>query len=744
MAFKTKAQIFGDDAGAGAKVPVSEANPSGTAAANRGVQFGEQVTAAVANRPSYALADNTDDLNGRLGTLETGGLDGAYRLGSGMVAGGGREVTLDGGAIQTNSAFATQREGDVANAHFRAQQSANAINGGVGFDSVGYGRAGVGNPLASILDRRVITPSTSATTLAATVSVTLNAGGSDADSVTLLVGFFKDGGNVTELLLGFDLVEILSGDEAGLYVISALDTTTKATLKNLDGSAPSFGANTGSTARFFRPVSSIAARYGSDGTHLHGAATFSGLPGQQRAVALVPGSRNGRFGTASDTDGARMALSLLRRASDGSTTEVVGLDSLGNLKSTTSVAALPTALVPYAAEFGNPAVLVDQPGASGAELGLVARSVGTLDDYYGVLTGVDKRTTGEADGVAAFTFLAANVLDVPGSDLANFHMIPGISLVEILTPAAQAGIYRVTTLTSGDTEITLAPLLGGALSLPSSGAGTLRVLATVSAGRRKMLIDENSLFGALATNGSSSLVAEAGGGAEDTALALGSSASQMLLRGFYADDGVAREVVRLTGIGALWLDNSLNADGVNLLGASTEFTYTTPRTRTLVIPLLGATPEGGTSVGWELEGSFGLVAGYPRWKSLQNSSYLTLPLNSILRTDMKIQSIEILVQMGASHPTQIERMRALLCSVAVDFTSPYAAATKVHIADEYCADSLALQEIAGGTFSGINHTVDLATNEYWLTIRSSTTGAGTPDTIMGVRITVTDSTVRNT
>ena len=77
MAIKTAAEMFGDNAGFGTRVPISFTNPSAYSSGNRGVGFGEQLTSAVANRPHYELALNDEDLNTRLAVFETQGIDGA-------------------------------------------------------------------------------------------------------------------------------------------------------------------------------------------------------------------------------------------------------------------------------------------------------------------------------------------------------------------------------------------------------------------------------------------------------------------------------------------------------------------------------------------------------------------------------------------------------------------------------------------------------------------------------------------
>jgi len=99
MAIKRKEEMFGDGGGFGPAVPVDTSNPPGHSAGNRGIAFGEAVTAAGANRSSYALAVNDEDLEDRLLEFETSGLDAAYRLGAANVAGGGRVIDVDGGSV---------------------------------------------------------------------------------------------------------------------------------------------------------------------------------------------------------------------------------------------------------------------------------------------------------------------------------------------------------------------------------------------------------------------------------------------------------------------------------------------------------------------------------------------------------------------------------------------------------------------------------------------------------------------
>jgi hypothetical protein len=100
MSFKSKEELFGDDAGFGDRVPVDETGPVGHGASNRGIARDEPASAEVANRSHYALALNDENLNDRILEFETSGLDAAYRLGAVATPGGGRVITADGGPVE--------------------------------------------------------------------------------------------------------------------------------------------------------------------------------------------------------------------------------------------------------------------------------------------------------------------------------------------------------------------------------------------------------------------------------------------------------------------------------------------------------------------------------------------------------------------------------------------------------------------------------------------------------------------
>ncbi len=239
MTFKTKAQIFGDNGVNGLQVPISVSNPPGTAAANRGVGFGEGVTAAIANRTTAALAENDEDVNARLAVLETTGLDGAYRGGAAAVPGIGRVVTVDGGAVEV--------EGDAANTDAVGallRSTMRAAGGDVGFDVVGPGvgllrrapRAFIGNTILP----------------ASSVAAVLNPAGAGTDIVEIAgPNQFATAGD-TELAIGQDLL-IVSGAGAydGVYWVTAVLTDFRLQVAGFMGPV-SFPATTAAQVRVER------------------------------------------------------------------------------------------------------------------------------------------------------------------------------------------------------------------------------------------------------------------------------------------------------------------------------------------------------------------------------------------------------------------------------------------------------------------------------------------------------------
>lgn len=493
MAFKTAAELFGDNAGWGTKVPIDLGAPSGGYnSTNRGIGFGEQLTSAIGNRSHWALGLNCDDLNTRLALWETGGLDAAYDLGGAAVPGGGREVLKDSGAITTTSSMGTIYADDPANAHFRADSIADVAGGG-GFDFMGGITSGYG--FASRVNQGV---GGAYTTLAASASGTLNPGGAGADVVRYSAGTVSDGTNTDLSLDGMDFVEVSGPGVNGLYAIFSLGPTpaTDIRVRTLAGAAPSFTANVAVTVRLFRAhmMSSVAGRaipsvgqsslaVSAGGGFGAALALFSndledqfgtGAP----AVKFVHRTRTGEnISTASFSSGGRLRSSLTNANFDA-----VGAQALERLDAGISAININKASSVAGHEIG---VLVrEQTGDSLSWAGLETR--GTLDSVASGTLGIDASING------TFAAPMGRIL-LPDSDgtpapptgqletIWSLLVQPGVTLVRTLTGTGSGRYYllksvNLTTLGSPD-EITVCRLDGSALTaleLPTAGAMTFQ------------------------------------------------------------------------------------------------------------------------------------------------------------------------------------------------------------------------------------------------------------------------------
>lgn len=315
MATKKAAELFGDDGANGPRAPISQSPAPGLGPNNRAVGFGEDLTSFTANRMTYALALNDDDLDLRVRAFEEGGLDGVYRLGALDVAGGGRRIHLDGGAVEGWTDLGETYAADVANALFRATSLNDTIDGAIAFDAVSNAGLGLvqGAALFSLLDRRALALSTSRTVFAEQQGALLNENNAGPDRITLINTGRWGLGGATDLLVGIDMVEIPTGAHAGLYVLKAILEDDVAQVVTLAGEAPVFGTDSEVNLRLFRPVVSAAGRSGS--TRLSHGLRVVGLPGDEDApngvargaLELVPGGRNGLASVVPD-EGLRYAL----------------------------------------------------------------------------------------------------------------------------------------------------------------------------------------------------------------------------------------------------------------------------------------------------------------------------------------------------------------------------------------------------------------------------------------------------
>lgn len=570
MTFKTSVEMFTD----GVAVPYDLNAAPGTGAANRGINFGEQLTAAIANRTHYALALNTDDLNTRLAEFETGGLDAAYANGTVGPRGGGRDITKDGGAVETVSALATAYADDIANAHFRANQIGDVLRGGGGFESVSYGRAGIG-ALYGFMDRRALNFS-DYSEITDTESVSLGVG---TAGITLVTGGHRwmDGSNNTNLIPGFDMIEVLTGNPAdlGLYVLGSFSSTTLCTVKALDGGTPAF-AGGAATARVFRPTFGSFSWHGHTGALGFRGTTLLGLPVTDSALDIIAGGV-GRFDDGIRASGADNALRVRWRDLLGSVSNGLVVDAYGQVRSYVSSVQLTAAQLATSPNFGAPAFVVQQDKINDVEVGFLARSNGVaaagIEQWFGVVAAGDVRTGSAVPmdatpgGLFAFTFIdpVANAgANVGFSDMAatENYVNPLITLVEVVTPSANAGVYLVSARAAAGAdsgELTLTDLEGNAVVFTpvtyGLTTGTARILYTVSLGGRNISVG-TALITGQPTTGRAGAVIQSPKLTNGIALLLESAGEfavtgqvQYLVRGVTSFGGITSEVFTVTADG---------------------------------------------------------------------------------------------------------------------------------------------------------------------------------------------------
>jgi hypothetical protein len=615
MAFKTAAELFGDDGANGAAVPYSTTNPAGTASANRGIQFGEQLTAEIANRPHYALALNDEDLNDRLVVFETDGLDAAYRLGDTAVAGGGRVITLDDAAVETVSSHATNLGRDISNAHFRANATGDLADGGGGFEFNGLVGSAQHVARYGFMDRRSFPLNTARTVVAISQAAVLNLASVGATKLTLSSGQWMDGSSNTDIIPLLDMVEILSGAYAGVYVISALDSASQATLQHLDGTSPSFAADTAVTFRLCRPFFMTSAPYsGSTTAHLARGVTIAGLPTDNvgdAALTIIPGGRGGL--DADGTDGHPWALRIKRATVTGATANQFSITAAGSVRNFTTSVDKTTG--DRGTAWGSPAFHhIATAGSAGYECSFIGTpSDSALDNYYGLFVG-------EHRGTHAFTFSATGLgFEFTPTDGIEDSVHNG-QLIEVLTPSDQSGIYRIINADTGSTSpltVTVEQLDGTDVSWPTGGAGTFRFFTGVAAGRFTLKIPSQTAVlegGFLQDDVHASMMItapqrNAASGATTSDVGLMIFAREETNDAFIRCATRTQEVFALNADGDIDMDGALNVGGAGAFnGAITGFSlglvgtaeasgydYSSPPARVVIVPLTSFQPNGAGS-----------------------------------------------------------------------------------------------------------------------------------------------------
>lgn len=723
MPFKSAAEMFGDGGGFGAAVPYATTNPPGTGAGNRGIQFGEQLTASIANRPHYALALNDENLNVRIASFEAGGLDAAYDLGAVATPGGGRDITKDGGAIETISALVAQRGDDIANAHFRANQMGDSVRGGGGFESVSYGRSGV-SALHGFLDRRAVTFA-GTSTLAATIAANLVA----PNFITIGAGQWHDGSNNRDIMNSYDMVEILSGADRGLYVLEGATSSTTVGVRNLDGTVPSFTV-AAVTVRVFRPTFATFNPHGHSGL-LYAGTTIMGSPGTDAALEILPGGKDGALASGTTTDGAKYALRVRKRGATGDNISVLTIDGTGQVRSTVSSGNLTSAQRAQAVRF-SAAFIADQDAMT-YDAGFVAKHIGSLDRWFGLASVGAAKPPSTVSGVFDFNFISVSSYNVILTDTvaADYAVNPGVTLVEILTPSGQAGVYAVTAREATTGRLTIEQLGGGAPpGLPTVGAGTMQVYFGCTFGERTLSVVTSLLSGATTAVRTAAVIAapkQVGGTALllETGNHAGSPADRFLLRAVASAAGVMREVASLTGRGEFAV-----AGGVQSGGA---FTYAPAQTHQKVIFPAQMAPLSVAGVSdWErnISGNNDLLN--PRSAGV----FLAVPLN--IPTGASIEKVVALVRSSTGRVTLTDRWRMQLFKRTIDWVT-----AAVPVSVQQGGDG-ANGAGTGYDFVDVTTTFSVAAGEdAHAIIRAPLTSIGANDQLFAIAVVFTDPGPRN-
>lgn len=750
MAHKTKEELFGDGGGFGAAVPYSITPPSGHGSGNRGIAFGEPLTASISNRPHYAIAENTDELDLRITSFEAGGLDAAYDQGTVGPAGGGREITKDAGAVETTSTTATIYADDLSNAHFRANASGDVAAGATGFDFVGKTSAAAG-----LIDRRVLVMATSYTDITASMNATLNPGGAGSTLCRLIDPSRKfHTSGTTDLALTLDLLEVMTGTNVGLYVINTLGgSNTDVTLARIDRASPTFGSNTAATVRVLR----VQFRSGSQDAFFVGPAVIVGLPAAYSALALSSGSP-------SDTDvsnGATNISTHYLRSATGNAQRVGRIDAIGR-----RISELGPGHVSDTAQHhrngGWAGFIKDYStgtyggtdhgggflawaGTSGATDPAVRLDYMSLLSYsetghIGPTFSVTLGATSPTGGVVTLTAPIADWED-------NF---PPFSFVYI-TSGAETGLYYVVDTDPGPDTLTLRSLNGTVPAhFGTSGTRTLALYTPQIMGARLANLPLYTSALRERTVGSQTFtpynLMVAGG--EDDAAALVLTAGRnvdetlemrALIRGIQANStGAHQETFLVEPKGKVFARTGFTTAANGVVSAD-NFTYVTTATRNIQIPVALATPSLVSTSPLDQGWAFSAAVSLPRWRSMLDSGVLLVPLSAFLRTGQLITAFDVLGTRGTGHSVQ---PAIHLIKRVTNWGTPAIATETTITPASTTAFSAGSPTKYTKTFNSGN-TVDLSTEDWYLQIIAGDTGAANPDYIHAFRISVTDIGPRN-
>ncbi len=685
MPIKTAAEMFGDDAGFGAAVPFSITNPAGTGTGNRGIAFGEQLTAEIANRPHYALALNDEDLNTRLAAFETGGLNGAYDGGTIGPAGSGRDITKDNGAVEVVMTHASTL-GDTQNdpAGFRAVAlTANTV-AAHGFEFVGKRSASDAltgdDPVGGFVDRRAVAMSgTTNTVVAYNTPATLNPGGASPTVCRLTSGKFHTAG-VTDLFSG-NTNGILTGDlvvvtdcsvaaHNGVYCIFSFSgSNTDVVLRTLGGGTPTFGSGATCNVTVYRRQFRTSGLASSE---------FRGLPRTASALDVLGGSRTDWTNIAGGAvldGGALAALRVRSVGNDGTPYTAAYFDSRGRLRGGQDLAN-------YVNDFdknsGLAAAYRSDLIADGS-IGFLSSKDTDLDTAHSTAFGfmslnqlrTDSFTPAVALAGVTMEFTANSPIDGEvlfdaAQDANVLTGFPTGSILRIGSDDAFAGDYMIgSKITSGNKGFHIVRLDDTVPDhFPTSGTFTAQFLSHSSLGTQVTLgsamtnsdfadgvaysAARPSVIGSAASNIGALYSPTAFLGLVQGDSLLSGGIGSSFFRGWKAANGIADlEMFNLRGDGTLFARTAVYVGSM-----------TTRPTVLKNIPLSACVPEmdvTGLSM-WRMQP---VASGY-QWSSLAAGAFIYIPLGSIVHGGDMIKRIRVIAEPASVNTTDADQMQIAL------------------------------------------------------------------------------------
>jgi hypothetical protein len=373
----------------------------------------------------------------------------------------------------------------------------------VGYDFVA--RAGgdtdpaAGSALYGFLDRRLIVIDSSYTALEAQMQGTIS--GSRLTITTPDCHWALPPNNAstyTDLMVGHDLVEVMTSAYAGTYLLQSVgrgasSTPAYAELQTFAGTMLNTPPNTAVSFRVFRPQFATGgkARPGALGSGV----VITALPSEgssgaaAAALTLVPGQR-GPVLQADEGVGYALAVKVLADTGGYGWMDEVGITALGTFHARNPQVNLGGAMPSsFARALAGFRYANEQP--SGNVLGFLAHNKATPNTkpFYGVVA--QERRDGELAG----QFATTNIIVEPAlSESANSERYPAIgALVEVWAAGAEVGTYRVRHVNRQSGAGTmpkvyqLDSLNGSPATFPGSGACSIYVLEGTVLGHQEFV-----------------------------------------------------------------------------------------------------------------------------------------------------------------------------------------------------------------------------------------------------------------